>query len=227
MSERTCPGCGTALEIGQRERNPKRWCSQKCRQWALRHPGKVRPTFKACANCGVNIADMANRTVFCSSRCDEIARGQRLAEPLAERVCALPECDVAFVPYKGAQRCCSERHGKLLSNRESRADGRQKPEPWTEARKERWKRREAAKKAASSGRPVVREDIGNRDSWVCYLCEQPIDRSLAWPDPESATTDHVIPLSRGGEHDPDNVRITHARCNSAKGDRLPEDLLTR
>ena len=156
-----------------------------------------------------------------------MAAGKRLPGPLPERLCALPECGAAFRPARTVQRCCSERHGKLLANRESRADGRQPPEPWTPARKERWKRREAAKKAAATGRPVIREDIGNRDGWVCYLCTQPIDRALTWPDPGSATTDHVIPLSKGGKHDPDNVRITHARCNSAKGDRMPNDLLHR
>jgi 5-methylcytosine-specific restriction endonuclease McrA len=163
---------------------------------------------------------------YCSTRCGEIARGQRLPESLPERVCELPECGKPFQPYKTSQRTCCERHGQVLWNRESRADGRQKPEPWTEERKQRWKRRQEAMKAASTGRPVVRQDIGDRDGWVCYLCEQPIDRSRVWPDPESATTDHVTPLSKGGEHDPDNVRITHARCNSAKGNRLPGQLLT-
>lgn len=226
MTERLCPGCAIPLVIGPRERNPKRWCSEKCRQWAARHPGELRPTARNCEACGTDIS-ATQRAKFCSLRCKEIARGQRLAEPLPERTCELPECGKRYQPYKATQRACCERHGHTLWNRESRADGRQKPEPWTEARKERWKRRQELKRATSSGRPVVREDIGDRDDWVCYLCEQPIDRQLIWPDPESATTDHVIPLSRGGEHDPDNVRITHARCNSAKGDRMPEDLLTR
>ena len=227
MTERLCAGCGTPLEIGPRERNPKRWCSNACRRWAGLHPGVLRPTVRACRNCGSDISARPMQASYCSTRCSDIARGQRLPEPLPERLCALPECNLVFSPCMTKQRCCSERHGKLLANRESRADGRQPPPSWTPARKERWKRREAAKRAASTGRPVIREAIGDRDGWVCYLCEQPIDRALVWPDTESATTDHVVPLSKGGEHDPDNVRITHARCNSAKGDRMPNDLLTR
>lgn len=35
-----------------------------------------------------------------------------------------------------------------------------------------------------------------------------------------ATIDHVIPLSRGGEHLPANVQAACLRCNSAKHDRL-------
>ena len=226
MAERLCAGCGISFETHPRERNPKRWCSSTCYRWSKRHPGELRPVTRACNQCGADIT-ASQRTKFCSRRCSEIARGMRLPEPLPERACELPECGKQYQPYKTEQRACCERHGKVLWNRESRADGRQKQEPWTEARKERWKRRQQAKKAASTGRPVVREAIGDRDGWICYLCEQPIDRSLVWPDPESATTDHVVPLSKGGEHDPDNVRITHARCNSAKGDRLPDQLLTR
>ena len=227
MEERLCLGCGVPLEIGPRDRNPKRWCSQKCRVWKTRHPDEVRPISRACGTCGVDISHMQLSAQFCSKRCIEVVRGRCLAESLPERTCELPECGERYQPQQTNQRACCERHGKVLWNRESRADGRQKPEPWTEARKERWKKRQQAKKAASTGRPVVREAIGDRDGWICYLCEQPIDRSLVWPDPESATTDHVVPLSKGGEHDPDNVRITHARCNSAKGDRLPDQLLTR
>jgi 5-methylcytosine-specific restriction endonuclease McrA len=34
--------------------------------------------------------------------------------------------------------------------------------------------------------------------------------------------DHVIPLSKGGNDTPDNVRTTHAKCNMAKGDVVLE-----
>lgn len=36
--------------------------------------------------------------------------------------------------------------------------------------------------------------------------------------------DHVIPLSRGGAHSEDNIRVTHARCNLKKGTKLVEEL---
>ena len=36
--------------------------------------------------------------------------------------------------------------------------------------------------------------------------------------------DHVIPLSRGGEHSYANTQLAHPRCNISKGARLPEEL---
>jgi 5-methylcytosine-specific restriction endonuclease McrA len=35
----------------------------------------------------------------------------------------------------------------------------------------------------------------------------------------SRSIDHVQPLSRGGSHTTDNVRLAHLRCNVAKGNR--------
>lgn len=50
-----------------------------------------------------------------------------------------------------------------------------------------------------------------------------IDLSLRWPDPASASVDHVVPISLLSADDPslwklDNLRPSHLRCNSARGD---------
>jgi 5-methylcytosine-specific restriction endonuclease McrA len=59
---------------------------------------------------------------------------------------------------------------------------------------------------------------------VCWLCGQPVDRSLPWPHPMSATIDHRVALAAGGaELDPANLALAHFGCNSSKGDgtRVP------
>jgi 5-methylcytosine-specific restriction endonuclease McrA len=52
----------------------------------------------------------------------------------------------------------------------------------------------------------------------CWICRHPVlgDWSM----------DHVIPLAKGGDHTYNNVRLTHARCNSDKGARLPDELFS-
>ena len=67
--------------------------------------------------------------------------------------------------------------------------------------------------------PFDRESVFDRDGWNCYLCHLPVDRQASAFDPHSATVDHVVPLSRGGEHSMRNARTAHLRCNSAKQDR--------
>ena len=56
---------------------------------------------------------------------------------------------------------------------------------------------------------------------VCALCGKPVDFSLKWPDPMSATIDHIIPVARGGSPDAiENMQLAHLCCNISKGDAL-------
>lgn len=82
--------------------------------------------------------------------------------------------------------------------------------------REKSARRRLAKKGQTVGK-VDYVEVRQRDEDVCHICETPIDATLLWPDPQSLTFDHVIPLARGGEHSMDNIRVAHARCNIKKG----------
>lgn len=62
---------------------------------------------------------------------------------------------------------------------------------------------------------VLRE----RDGDSCYVCKELIDFSLKHPDPMSKSLEHVIPISRGGEHSYANTAISHLVCNMRKGNR--------
>lgn len=63
-------------------------------------------------------------------------------------------------------------------------------------------------------------EVFERDGWVCGLCGEPIERSLAWPDPASVSLDHVLPLAAGGEHSRANTQAAHWICNVRKGPRI-------
>lgn len=43
----------------------------------------------------------------------------------------------------------------------------------------------------------------------CYLCDEPVADDFDF--------DHVLALSRGGEHVRENIRLAHASCNRSKG----------
>ena len=57
-----------------------------------------------------------------------------------------------------------------------------------------------------------------RDSNVCAICGDPIDTTLKWPDPYSASVDHKTPINRGGTNHPANLQAAHLRCNRSKSD---------
>lgn len=64
-------------------------------------------------------------------------------------------------------------------------------------------------------------EIFEKYGWTCHLCSKPILKSFEYPDPQSPSLDHIIPLSKGGWHAPWNCRPAHLGCNSRKGDKLP------
>ncbi len=66
---------------------------------------------------------------------------------------------------------------------------------------------------------VHRLRVHVRDGWRCHICKRKVLRSVAVPHPRAPTLDHLVPLSRGGAHEPANVRTACFLCNSAKGPR--------
>jgi 5-methylcytosine-specific restriction endonuclease McrA len=65
-------------------------------------------------------------------------------------------------------------------------------------------------------RKVALRDCGQR----CVYCAVPLDQ-------HTATLDHVVPLARGGAHDPGNLVVACAPCNRLKGDLLPFEFFAR
>ena len=59
--------------------------------------------------------------------------------------------------------------------------------------------------------------------WMCGVCGDPMERTLVWPDPWSATLDHVQPVSRSGEHVEANLQPAHWICNVIKGNSEPSE----
>ncbi len=76
-------------------------------------------------------------------------------------------------------------------------------------------------------------DLAKRDGWECHYCHKPlisaskrwaIDRGMNpynYPDEpvsaEGAEIDHVIPRSKGGTDDIDNLVLACRGCNFLKG----------
>lgn len=59
----------------------------------------------------------------------------------------------------------------------------------------------------------VRAEVIERDGLVCHLCPGPVT-------PDALHLDHVVPFSRGGGDDADNLRVAHAICNIRRGNAM-------
>jgi len=164
-----------------------------------------------CKQCGVEFERVdtgrGRPRLYCTSKCGKLA-----GRDSTGRVCREVDCDRP-VRAKGV---CNMHYRRTL-----RAAGRIAPDAaWTDQRRDSYHRRRALKAKAATGAPVILTEIAERDSYRCGLCAEPVDMSIAWPDPQSKSLDHVIPLSLGGAHDPTNTQLAHLFCNVSKGNRV-------
>lgn len=84
------------------------------------------------------------------------------------------------------------------------------PNYYTAARRAQMKR----------GDKIFAVEVFEHYNWTCNICSEKIDRNLRFPNKRAATIDHIVPLSRGGQHVWDNVMPAHAECNFKKGNTI-------
>ena len=74
-------------------------------------------------------------------------------------------------------------------------------------------------RGASPAVPISHRDIAERDGWRCHICGKKVTEKT-W------SLDHLIPLSKGGTHIPENVALAHFACNTKRnvGNHIPAQL---
>jgi len=74
-----------------------------------------------------------------------------------------------------------------------------------------------ARRAKMNGVKIAKEEICNWESRICPLCDTIIENKHH--------IDHIIPLSKGGKHEPSNLQLTHPVCNLKKHNKLINSIL--
>ena len=192
-----CAVCGVACLKGRtRERVV---CSTLCR-WFLQNERHSSPVwFPQCGWCDTRLSARTDAPAWCSGRCEAMGTRTEWAS-CAVRFSACSQCSTFFAtPY--TTTTCSESCAE-----QKRLDDRREA-----------KHRRRARQRDAYVANVSRRKIYERDHWTCRLCWEPLDRDAKVPHPKAPTIDHVIPLARGGTHEPDNVQAAHFQCNSIKG----------
>jgi len=82
------------------------------------------------------------------------------------------------------------------------------------------RRREAIK----AGETIKFDDLLMRDGPLCQICGELMDWKTG-RHCQRVSLDHIIPISKGGAHTMDNVRLVHLSCNSRKGNKVPAHVL--
>lgn len=206
-----CEACGTVF----RPKRPSsraaaglvangRFCSNACyRNNRAKPDAGPKPI---CSECGGRCPRRGAMT--CSAACRK-ARATREAKKkaaalsgVAERVCAV--CAAAYVTGYGDKRrsYCSD-----------------------ECRLRKARRiRRSYERARLRSVLVERVDpdlVFKRDGWLCYLCGKKTRIDLrGTAHPKAPELDHIIPLSKGGEHSYRNTACACRSCNWRKRDKI-------
>lgn len=73
-------------------------------------------------------------------------------------------------------------------------------------------------RSAGVGGSIAADDVRHHlhsQKGRCYWCGTPVA--------DAFEIDHVVPLSRGGPNEPDNIVVSCTPCNRSKGNKLPEE----
>jgi len=70
------------------------------------------------------------------------------------------------------------------------------------------------------------DDVGNADSWRCWLCDEPVERERSvnddrGPSIDSRITDRKAKARSKSNKSPQPDRLAHRACNKGKGNMTP------
>lgn len=213
--DRACGFCGAMFRCSTMAR--RKFCSDDCRTQATRErikaENKQRREFTTliCPYCGSSFHVSSNfNQKYCSKSCSRKATRDNYSQQCSADGCARPV---------RARGMCSMHY-----HRWRRATVGEPNPVWDERRRANYELRRARKKTNGPVEKFLNVEVFERDDWLCGLCGEPVDKDLAWPDPMSASLDHITPLSRGGAHTLDNVQLAHLACNIRKNNKVTASL---
>jgi len=188
----SCPQCGATVEARPGRGRPRVFCDTNCRyayQAVQDAQKRVADRNKVCPACQIAFTGNTAAQRFCSPKCRSVVHR---AQTLRTRACIDCNADLSGTPSKVRCKQCAVVH------RKKRAQG------------QRHERRLKAGARSERFKPIA---IFERDGWICQLCQEPVDPERIFPDQLSASLDHKVPLSLGGDHTAANSQLAHLACN--------------
>lgn len=172
---------------------------------------------KKCTVCGADFSSAIPAKERCSKECSRIAKKktrQNKEKELKEFItlkCLF--CKEEFEPKRKTSKYCSSSCGRKYMGNQRNIKKRVNGE---------------------YDDTVTPYEVYCKDSGKCYLCKDDVNWDDKHPGyktmtcgPKYPTIDHVIPLSKGGTHTWDNVRLACKSCNEKKAEADLDEYLKR
>ena len=209
---KTCTECGIEIEDNSQGRRRKT-CSRRCRdkRYARIVKENTPKVFVQCRVCSKEF-ERGDRLVYCSETCRYEAAIEYARNKWREQQQGKP--DFKELPCSWCNKPVIVRKG---------FPGLKATHP--DCKKERIRARNKTKNTRRRTYQAVThrvsiEQIGDRDKWTCHICSEHVDPYLPGNHREGGTYDHVIPLSKGGSDQVDNLKLAHWICNVRKSNKV-------
>ena len=208
----TCQYCGEPFWKPNGFR--KKYCSKEC-QKAARHEETLQQNKKTlpaplpmvyereCLWCGESFETTYPNKQYCSSRCSKEGYKKQQREKWKSE----------YQPYKFACKECGRVVITECGHTKREFCSKECADTFN-ARAYKARRSEQMRTAYKA--PVSFKRIYNRDQGICQICGMPVPYDKSPDKLWAATIDHIVPLSKGGTHEPDNCQLAHRLCNSIK-----------
>lgn len=132
------------------------------------------------------------------------------------RKCKVCQCDSQS---RFCSDACRQAHIEIATIRERQARRRYK-----KVAGKHFKQR--AKRYGVAYERFPKSLVYERDNYICQLCNEPVRKTVQYRKSDgkihmkSPTIDHIVPMSKGGDHKPHNCQTACFECNSKKGNRM-------
>ena len=179
----------------------KSYCTPSCKH---KHAvSKKRMVLKRwrCKNCNKEHRTIkGSRKMFCDERCRHAYTYVGVSR---EHSIKCKECGQHKTVSLNRKIFCSKKCSKTFSYRVNET-----------------RRREQLRKNGKIDWDISIERLMKRDKNLCYLCGDKVNINLDYNDDYYPNIEHVIPVSKGGTHTWDNVKLAHRICNMEKRDEI-------
>ena len=210
MQQRTCPICSGPMPARNQRPGPRKYCSTQCSRRAHRDNTTRTCQVHECAR-------PVRAKVYCASHYNKLAMPPHKRHAKAAVPCSVCGTTVLRRPSATRQPTCSVSCRTVVQWGETLAPTGHYD--WNHAATAR-----ARNLGATTIHQFDREQVFQRDDWTCQIClircssPSPYERT-------SATVDHIIPLSAGGQHTLANAQTACLSCNSRKQDAVESSVV--
>ena len=225
-SIRKCRCCNKQLSIS-RNKNAK-YCDNRCARKVQRLSYVNNLPHRVCLSCGKTFQPKRyDRLSACSRECGFVVgkqiqhikrTGGRVSVSVKRNVVVVLKRERAIYPPRPS---CCRRCGSFYykQNKQQRICTDHCRE---QGRLQSRRKQKSARRAVIRGakiEPVDPYKVFERDGWRCQICMVKTPQSKRGSmDDRAPELDHILPLSKGGDHSYANTQCACRKCNGLKGD---------